>query len=172
MEMCWTRASDMAGAPLVIGGSVLGGGAENGGWSRHSGHRRPRFCSLRMDPSGRQGPLSSGRPPAAVPLKISMTTPRSRSVPRYAAAELTAENHAVPPVGLRNGLVEVRSGDGDMVDALALLGEKTRVDALLVERLDPLPLHLADRGDCKAPGALDRLTVLAEILRFAGVELV
>jgi hypothetical protein len=59
-----------------------------------------------------------------------------------------------------------------MVDTLALLGEDTRVDALLVERLDQLPLHLADRGDREAPGALDRLTVLAGILRVAGVELV
>jgi len=45
------------------------------------------------------------------------------------AAELTTENHAVPAVGLRNGLVELRSGDGDMVDTLVLLGEETRVDA-------------------------------------------
>jgi hypothetical protein len=59
-----------------------------------------------------------------------------------------------------------------MVDTLALLGEETRVDALLVERLDQLPLHLADRGDGEALGALDRLTVFAEILRVAGVELV
>jgi hypothetical protein len=43
-----------------------------------------------------------------------------------------------------------------MVDALALLGEKARVDALLVERLDQLPLHVAGRGDGKARGALDR----------------
>jgi hypothetical protein len=28
MAKFWTRASDMAGAPLVIGGSVLVGGAE------------------------------------------------------------------------------------------------------------------------------------------------
>jgi len=92
--------------------------------------------------------------------KISTITPRSRSVPRYAdlgAAELAAENHTVPAVGLRHSLVEVRGGDGDMVDALALLGQEMRVDALLVERLDQLPLHLADRGDGKAPGALDRL---------------
>jgi hypothetical protein len=103
-----------------------------------------------------------------------MITPRSRSVPRYAdpgAADLTAENHAVAAVGLRNGLVEVRSGDCDVLDTLPLLGEETCVDALLIERLDQLPLHLADRGDGEAPGALDRLAVFAEI-RVAGVELV
>jgi hypothetical protein len=41
-----------------------------------------------------------------------------------------------------------------MVDALALLGEKARVDALLVERLDQLPLHLADRGDARTADPL------------------
>ena len=74
-----------------------------------------------------------------------MITPRSRSVPRYATLappNSPLEDHAVPAVGPRNGLVEVRSGDGDMVDALVLLGEKARVDALLVERLDQLPLRL------------------------------
>jgi hypothetical protein len=65
------------------------------------------------------------------------------------AAELAAENCAV----------------------LAVLGEETGGDALLVERLDQLPLRLADGGDGKPPGKLDRLTVLPEILRLAGVEL-
>lgn len=49
-----------------------------------------------------------------------------------------------------------------MLDAVAHRGEKTRADTLLVERLNELPLHLAVRGDGKAAGTLDRLTVLAE----------
>src|SRR6266508_934535 len=43
------------------------------------------------------------------------------------AAERAAENHTVAPLGLRrHRLVEIRSGDGDVVDALALLGEEAR----------------------------------------------
>jgi hypothetical protein len=60
------------------------------------------------------------------------------------------------PPSSRHRLVEARSSDGDVVDALALLGEEARVDALVVERLDQLPLHLADHGDREAPGAPDR----------------
>ena len=81
-----------------------------------------------MAGAGRQGWVSSGcGRSSGVPLKISMITPRSRSVPRYATLappNSPLRNHAVPAVGLRNGLVEVRSGDGDMVDALALLARK------------------------------------------------
>jgi hypothetical protein len=80
--------------------------------------------------AGRQGRVSSGcGRSSGVPLKISMVTPEvavRSEVRDPGAAELTAENHAVPAVGLRNSLVEVRSGDGDMLDALALLGEETR----------------------------------------------
>lgn len=46
-----------------------------------------------------------------------------------------------------------------MLDAVAHRGEKTRADTLLVERINELPLHLAVRGDGKAAGTLDRLTV-------------
>src|SRR5215218_3888255 len=113
MEKLWTRASDMAGAPSVIAVNSRRW-CENGGWSRHSGHRRPRFCSLRMDPSRRQGPLSSGRPPGAVPLKISMTTPRSRSVPRYATLA-----RANPPLRItpfpRGGVSELAAEEAAVV---------------------------------------------------------
>jgi hypothetical protein len=67
-----------------------------------------------MEPSGLEPALEAsdgcGWSPG-VPLKISMTTPRSRSVPQVrdpGAGELTAEDHAVPPVGLRN--VSSKSG--------------------------------------------------------------
>ena len=43
-------------------------------------------------------------------------------------------------------------GDGYVVDAFALLGEKARVDALVVEWLDQLPLQLSDHGGGEAPG--------------------
>src|SRR5829696_7132751 len=52
-------------------------------------------------------------------------------------AVLTAEHHAVLALCPRNGLIEVRGADGDVVHALALLGEW----------LDKLPHHPADRGD-------------------------
>ena len=54
-------------------------------------------------------------------------------------AVLTAEHHAVLALCPRDGLVEVRGGDGDVVHALALLGEEAGIDAFLVERLDELP---------------------------------
>src|SRR5829696_2624154 len=74
---------------------------------------------------------------------------------------LTAEHHAVLALCPRDGLVEVRGGDGDVVHTLALLGKETGIDAFLVERLDKLPHHPADRSNGDAVGALDRLTVLA-----------
>src|SRR5829696_62885 len=86
-------------------------------------------------------------------------------------AVLTAEHHAVLALCPRNGLVEVRGGDGDVVHALALLGKETGVDAVLVERLDKLPHHPADRGDGDARGALDRPTVLAVVVRLTEVDL-
>src|SRR5215213_3175626 len=85
-------------------------------------------------------------------------------------AVLTAEHHAVLALCPRNGLVEVRGGDGDVVHALALLGKETGVDAFLVERLDKLPHHPADRSDGDAVGALDRPTVLAVVVRVAEVD--
>jgi hypothetical protein len=45
------------------------------------------------------------------------------------------------------------------------------MDAFLVERLDKLPHHLANRGVGAARGALDRLTVLAVVIRVTGVDL-
>src|ERR671911_1542443 len=81
-------------------------------------------------------------------------------------AVLTAEHHAVLALCPPKGLVEVRGGDGDVVHALALLGEEAGIDAVLVERLDKLPHHhLADHGDGDAVGALDWLSVLAVVVR-------
>src|SRR5215204_7387612 len=87
------------------------------------------------------------------------------------AAELTAEDHVVLTLCLRDGLVEVWGGDSNMVDALTFLSKETGIDAFLVECLDKLPHHLADRGDGDARGALDRLTVLAVVVRVTGVDL-
>src|SRR5215207_6955170 len=78
---------------------------------------------------------------------------------------LTAEHHAVLALCPRDGLVEVRGGDGDVVHTLALLGKETGIDAFLVERLDKLPHHPADHGDGDAVGALDWLSVLAVVVR-------
>jgi hypothetical protein len=55
--------------------------------------------------------------------------------------------------------------------ALTFLGKETGMNAFLVEWLDKLPHHLADRGDGNARGALDRLTVLAVVIRVTGVDL-
>ena len=68
----------------------------------------------------------------------------------------------VSALGLRRDrVVEVRRGDGDVVDAFALLGEEAREDALLVERLDQLPHHPADHGGGgDAWSAFDRLAVM------------
>jgi hypothetical protein len=47
------------------------------------------------------------------------------------AAEGAAEHQVVSPLGLlRHRVVEVRRGDGDVVDAFALLGEEARPDAM------------------------------------------
>src|SRR5829696_7723934 len=80
-------------------------------------------------------------------------------------AVLTAEHQGVLALCPRDGLVEVRGGDGDVVDALAFLGEEEGIDTFLVERLDKLPHHLADHGDSDAVGALDWLSVLAVVVR-------
>src|SRR5215204_2002129 len=87
------------------------------------------------------------------------------------AAELTAEDHVVLTLGPRNSLIQVRCGDGDVMYALTFLNKETGIDAFLGERLDKLPHHLADGGDGDARGALDRLTVLAVVVRVAGVDL-
>src|SRR5215207_10980627 len=86
-------------------------------------------------------------------------------------AELTAEDHFVLTLCLRDGLVEIRGGDGDVVDALTFLGKETGIDAFVVERLDKLPHHPADRGDRDARGALGRPTVLAVVVRLTKVDL-
>ena len=73
---------------------------------------------------------------------------------------------------VRQSLVEVRRSNRDVVDTLSLLGEEARVVALVVERLDQLSLRLADHGGRKPPGAFDRPSVLVQIFRVPGVELV
>src|SRR5215217_4348229 len=87
------------------------------------------------------------------------------------AAELAAEDHVVLTLGPRNSLIEVRCGHGDVMYALTFLGKETGIDAFLVEWLDKLPHHLADRGEGAAVGALDRLTVLAVVIRLTQVDL-
>lgn len=88
------------------------------------------------------------------------------------AFEVAAEDHINPSFGLHyEQLVEAPSRDGDVVHAPALLDKETRVDALLVERLDQFSLQLAHHSDCHAPGALDRLAVFAEILPVKFVDL-
>ena len=59
-----------------------------------------------------------------------------------------------------------------MVDTLSLRDQEARVVALVVERLDELPLHFADHGRRESPGAFDRPAVLVQIFLVAGVELV
>src|SRR5215213_7245771 len=86
-------------------------------------------------------------------------------------AEVTTEDHFFPTLCLRDGLVEIRGGDGNMVDALTFLGKETGIDALLIEWLDKLPHHPADRGGGDAVGALGRLTVLAVVVRLTKVDL-
>src|SRR5829696_9638906 len=82
-----------------------------------------------------------------------------------------AEDHFVLTLGPRNTLIEVRCGHGDVMYALTFLGKETGIDAFLVEWLDKLPHHLADRGEGAAAGALDRLTVLAVVIRITQVDL-
>src|SRR6266568_8407348 len=73
---------------------------------------------------------------------------------------------------VRHRLVEIRRSNRDVVDTLSLLGEEARVVALVVERLDQLPLHPADHRGREPPGAFDWPSVLVQILRVPGVELV
>src|SRR3712207_221458 len=80
-------------------------------------------------------------------------------------AVLAAEHHAALALCPRKGLVEVRGGDGNMVDTLAFVSKEAGIDAVLVERLDKLPHHPADHGDGDAVGALDQLSVLAVVVR-------
>ena len=64
-----------------------------------------------------------------------------REVRERIPAEVAAEQDAVPALRLRrDGLVEVRRRDADVVHALTPFGEEPRVDAPVVERLDELPL--------------------------------
>ena len=124
---------------------------------------------------GRQEPLSSGcgrSPP--VPLKISMTTPRSRSVPRYATLAPPNSPLRITPFP-RSACATVSSKSGV---ATATWWTPSPCSARNARRR---PRRRAARSAPTAPGrpwrrqgpgALDRLTVLAEILRFAGVELV
>ena len=74
------------------------------------------------------------------------------------AAELTAEDHVVLTLGPRNSLIEVRGGDGDVMYALTFLSKGTGIDAFLVEWLDKLPHHLADRGEVAKALRLERST--------------
>jgi hypothetical protein len=89
-----------------------------------------------------------------------------------AGAEDAAENGLVSFVrDVRQRLVEVRRADCDVVNAAALLGEEARVIALLVERLDQLPLHGAHQRCREPPGAVDRPSVLVQSFRLPCVEL-
>ena len=56
------------------------------------------------------------------------------------------------------------------VNTLTFLSKETGIDAFLVKWLDKLPHHPADRGDGDARGALDRLTVLAVVVRVTEVD--
>src|SRR5262245_46229366 len=58
------------------------------------------------------------------------------------------------------------------MDARAVLGEEARVDAVVVERLDELPLHLPDACDREAPGTLDGLPRLVHAQDVVRIELV
>jgi hypothetical protein len=57
------------------------------------------------------------------------------------------------------------------VNTLTFLSKQTGIDAFLLEWLDKLPHQLADRGDRDARGALDRLSVLAVVIRLTEVDL-
>jgi hypothetical protein len=56
--------------------------------------------------------------------------------------------------------------------AFALLGKETRINALVVKRLDQLPLYPAHQRDRDANRGLSRQAVFAPILDVAGLELV
>src|SRR6266511_2592138 len=57
------------------------------------------------------------------------------------------------------------------MDTLALLREEAGVHALVVERLDQLPLHPADHGGGETPGAADGFAVFVEVRCVVGMEL-
>src|SRR6266571_8578804 len=57
------------------------------------------------------------------------------------------------------------------MDTLALLREEAGVHALVVERLDQLPLHPADHGGGETPGAADGFAVFVEVRCVLGMEL-
>ena len=88
-----------------------------------------RIADLR---GGRVGPEGGhGAPSSEVPLNTSRTTPSKVAlrceVRDPGAAELTAEDHVVLTLGPRNGLVEVRGGDGDVMYALTFLSKETGI---------------------------------------------
>ena len=59
-------------------------------------------------------------------------------VGEFDTVELAAEGQGFSPLDLlRDRVVEVGRGEGDVVDTFALLGEEARKDSLVVERLDP-----------------------------------
>lgn len=102
-------------------------------------------------------------------LKISTITPRSCSVGRYATLM------PGPNVPLRTAFCPFSAMSANawskFVGATALLGEEACVVALVVERLDQLPLHRADHRCREPPGAVDLPSVLVQSFRLAGVEL-
>src|SRR6266540_2567388 len=57
------------------------------------------------------------------------------------------------------------------MDTLALLREEAGVHALVVERLDQLPLHPADHGGSETPGAAGGFAVFVEVRCVLGMEL-
>ncbi len=59
-----------------------------------------------------------------------------------------------------------------MVHALPLLGDEPRIDAVLVERLNELPLHVADLRERESPGTLNGLPVLVHVPDGFRIELV
>src|SRR5206468_1567663 len=71
-----------------------------------------------------------------------------------------------------DGAVEVVDTDGDVVHALAVLGEEARVRAALVERLDQLPEDAADAREREPPGGVHRLPALLQLVDRRSVELV
>ena len=61
--------------------------------------------------------------------------------------------------------VVVPHADADVVDPRPVLGEETRVHAVPLERLDELPLDVADLRQREPPGVLDRPAALVHALR-------
>ena len=58
-----------------------------------------------------------------------------------------------------------------MMHALALLGKEPRKDALIVERLDQLPLYAADHRGSDARRGLNRLAMLKPLFDVFPLEL-